>query len=545
MSQPTPFVRAFNFAQYAQQNPSAPYAPAGLDTELDHVQTTCQQMLANLALIQRDDGGLANGIVTVNTLDQATKNLMGAWNPRGVWVASGTSYAVRDMVTPTGGTVTYVCAIAHSSSSTFAADLALGRWQPVNGVGSAAITAPSITFSTTDRLLGRATAGAGAGEEIVCTSVARSLLAAATASDQRNTIGLGSGSSPTFVAITASFITLSAASASAFLYSDAAKAIASTPAAINGQLLIGSTGSVPVPGTLTGTANQVVVTNGAGSITLSLPQSIGAGSTPTFTGLQLSSLVQGGVVFAGASSQLSSDAATFFWDNTNKRLGINRPIPHANIDVLGTVYAGSFFLADSTGYEAYNSFITQRGAPFNGSALSAGGAGESGWNALGFWIGSLGLNFASESNFTAGATLLTSLIGDAANVLAQRNGVTGQVFRIYNTYSGAGANYERCSLGWAGNVMNITMTAAGTGTPRALAIGATSANVTLSTTTSGDIVLNPAGDIRWGKALVALGGGAAPTLGTIGGAGPTAAAQNSWVRALDSTGAAVWIPAWK
>jgi hypothetical protein len=42
---------------------------------------------------------------------------------------------------------------------------------------------------------------------------------------------------------------------------------------------------------------------------------------------------------------------------------------------------------------------------------------------------------------------------------------------------------------------------------------------------------------------IALGGGAAPTLGTIGGAGPTAAAQAQWVE-IDINGVAHWIPAW-
>lgn len=46
-------------------------------------------------------------------------------------------------------------------------------------------------------------------------------------------------------------------------------------------------------------------------------------------------------------------------------------------------------------------------------------------------------------------------------------------------------------------------------------------------------------------ALVSLGGGSAPTLGTIGGSGPATAAQNSWVRMVDSTGAAFWVPVWK
>lgn len=50
----------------------------------------------------------------------------------------------------------------------------------------------------------------------------------------------------------------------------------------DGQLLIGDTGGPPVPATLTGTANQVSVTNGAGSITLSLPQDVNTTSSPTF-----------------------------------------------------------------------------------------------------------------------------------------------------------------------------------------------------------------------------------------------------------------------
>lgn len=42
---------------------------------------------------------------------------------------------------------------------------------------------------------------------------------------------------------------------------------------------------------------------------------------------------------------------------------------------------------------------------------------------------------------------------------------------------------------------------------------------------------------------VALGGGAAPTLGTIGGSGPTTAAQAQWVE-IQVNGVTHWIPAW-
>src|SRR5690606_11098588 len=53
----------------------------------------------------------------------------------------------------------------------------------------------------------------------------------------------------------------------------------------DGQLVIGRTGSAPVGASLTGTVNQVTVTNGPGSVTLSLPQDIAPASSPTFDNL--------------------------------------------------------------------------------------------------------------------------------------------------------------------------------------------------------------------------------------------------------------------
>ena len=69
-----------------------------------------------------------------------------------------------------------------------------------------------------------------------------------------------------------------------------AGAIVEAAALTNGQLLIGSTGAAPVAAALTGTANQVIVTNGAGSITLSTPQNIHTAATPTFASETLSAV---------------------------------------------------------------------------------------------------------------------------------------------------------------------------------------------------------------------------------------------------------------
>lgn len=62
--------------------------------------------------------------------------------------------------------------------------------------------------------------------------------------------------------------------------------------ASNGQLPIGSAGADPVLAVLTGTANQLIVTNAAGSITLSLPQDIHTAATPTFAGLISTDVIQ-------------------------------------------------------------------------------------------------------------------------------------------------------------------------------------------------------------------------------------------------------------
>ena len=90
-----------------------------------------------------------------------------------------------------------------------------------------------------------------------------------------------------------------------FLYDQNGKVGEIGPLA-NGELFIGSTGNPPATAPLTGTANQVVVTNGPGSITLSLPQSIATTSSPTFSDVTLTSLSSAGVVLNSSAGVLST-----------------------------------------------------------------------------------------------------------------------------------------------------------------------------------------------------------------------------------------------
>lgn len=58
-------------------------------------------------------------------------------------------------------------------------------------VGANKIAVAQMHASATDVLFGRSTAAAGAGEEIACTAAGRALISGASASAQRNTLGLG------------------------------------------------------------------------------------------------------------------------------------------------------------------------------------------------------------------------------------------------------------------------------------------------------------------------------------------------------------------
>lgn len=80
----------------------------------------------------------------------------------------------------------------------------------------------------------------------------------------------------------------------------------------------------------------------------------------------------------------------------------------------------------------------------------------------------------------AGAFGASPLIRDSANILGQRNGVTGQEFDVYNTFTDS-SNYELGELRWSANVLKIGTDALGTGTARSLAFvigGATVGTIT-------------------------------------------------------------------
>jgi hypothetical protein len=110
--------------------------------------------------------------------------------------------------------------------------------------------------------------------------------------------------------------------ARAFLFVNTSTQVAETAAATNGQILIGSTGANPVLASITGTGNQITVTPGAGSITLSAPQNL-----HTTAQFQVGKLGVGGAAATAASITNLGPLTGGTGDTTNSNYGLNMPEP--------------------------------------------------------------------------------------------------------------------------------------------------------------------------------------------------------------------------
>ena len=75
-----------------------------------------------------------------------------------------------------------------------------------------------------------------------------------------------------------------------------------------------------------------------------------------------------------------------------------------------------------------------------------------------------GFGWWSVNDIAAGGVIDLVLARDAANTLAQRNGVNAQTFNIYNTFTDA-SNFERGFVRWSAGVLQIGTAGNGTGVP--------------------------------------------------------------------------------
>lgn len=123
----TPYSREYSFKAQQAASPTSPLSGANLDIELDNVSGAINTTQSELRKIQKSDGTLETGVVGQNQLTNELLAMVSAPNGTayGAWV-SNKAYLLRDLVSLNDAT--YLCVVAHTSSSNFLADKAAGKW---------------------------------------------------------------------------------------------------------------------------------------------------------------------------------------------------------------------------------------------------------------------------------------------------------------------------------------------------------------------------------------------------------------------------------
>jgi hypothetical protein len=270
---------------------------------------------------------------------------------------------------------------------------------------------------------------------------------------------------------------------------------------VNGITL---TGTVTTSGSLTlgGTLSGVSLTS---QVTGTLPVTNGGTGTAT-------SFTAGSVVFAGASGVYSQDNSTFFWDTTNKRLGLGNTDPGYRLDIssadttAGIGYAARLRSNATAGAAAFQ--FTDSGVTAQNGIIIVSDTGlmkfqaDGASSAIIFYLGSgterfrigvagqIGLN---GTNYGTSGQVLTSQGASSAPTWATPT--TGTV----------------TSVGGTGTVNGITLTGTVTSSG-SLTLGGTLGGIANSQLTNSSITIN-------GSAISLGGSVSVGTVTSVGGTG--------------------------
>lgn len=286
-------------------------------------------------------------------------------------------------------------------------------------------------------------------------------------------------------------------------------------AAVNGITLNGgATGVAPAIAAVGTDANVgieldtkgtgALIINGAAGAAGQFLQSNGAGAAPTWG------------TAAGVSWPLTNAGdETFRPDGiANNALTLqNVAAATMGVTIIGNANANAGGTIVATGAANTRLVLASNGTS---DVLIANGGGIGGSNQPALSIGGTNAQLVADAS---GFLILKS----GGNLTIRANGVTTGIVAF-------------SSLNGTTNGLFFQTSASGTGS-QILATGG-DANVDLRLAMTGTGVL----DLRY--ATTALGGGAAPTLGTIGGSGPATAAQNSWLQ-LKINGTVSYLPVWR
>ncbi len=175
----------------------------------------------------------------------------------------------------------------------------------------------------------------------------------------------------------------------ALMYGNGASPLGTLPLLGNGGLVIGDGSGAPSTGTLTGTAGQVYVTNGPGTIVLSLPQNMDSAAKPTFAAITATS---SGTFRAGGATQYSIETSS----------GIM--VDSGLLNVAGRIRTTFFTMPTGAG----NNYVLTSDAGGNANWQSMSSIGgvitDSSLQGSGNIAFPLGLNLSNSNTWTAAQT---------------------------------------------------------------------------------------------------------------------------------------------
>lgn len=324
-------------------------------------------------------------------------------------------------------------------------------------------------------------------------------------------------------------------------------------AASNGQLLIGN-GSGFALGTLTGTADQVTVTNGAGTVTLSLPQSIATTSDVTFddvtgTTSVITPLVKasgaGGVAIQASNGTLaatlgaSGGATTVFEGAITSKSSIGLRETGGGTDAV-TLAAPS----STTGYTV----TLPSSAPGSNTVLSYDGANY-------VWATGAGDVVGPASSVDGQAALFNATTGKLLKAFTGSGAVSASSGVLSaGTLSLANGGTAKGLTAAAGGVVytdsdSMEVTAAGTSGDYLKSNGTSAptwqsfATPTVQRFTSGSGTYTTPANVKWIKVTMVGGGAGGAGSGTATGTNPTAGGDSTFGSSLltaSGGGAGTW-----
>lgn len=165
MAQPPAYTRNRDFSDWQAANPQSHINGADLDAEFDEIKAVLDAIRTNLALIQRDDGELANESVSV---DQLADPVIAGVNPPTVAWATGVAFGKADTIIDNGKW--YLCLVAHTAGAALATDVAAGKWRLINDFGNLSAATPADNSVTTAKIVDGAVTTAKLADTSVTTA---------------------------------------------------------------------------------------------------------------------------------------------------------------------------------------------------------------------------------------------------------------------------------------------------------------------------------------------------------------------------------------